>query len=57
MEVTRELSLPAPPDEEETRVVFELEQDGDGTRLTVTEAPTAGWGLALEVQALALVAA
>jgi uncharacterized protein YndB with AHSA1/START domain len=44
-------------DGDATQVVFELEEDADGTRLTVTEAPSAGWGAALELQALALVAA
>ena len=42
----------------ETIVVFELEEAGEGTRLTVTEAPTAaGWGSALELKALVAVAA
>jgi len=39
--------------EEETRVTFELEEDEDGTRLTVTEEPSAGWTAALELRALA----
>ena len=39
--------------EEETRVTFELEEAGDGTRLTVTEEPSAGWTTALELRALA----
>lgn len=42
---------------DESLVVFELEEDEEGTRLTVTEEPAAGWSSALELQALALVAA
>ena len=41
----------------ETSVTFELEEADDGTRLTVTESPSAGWATALELHALAAVAA
>ncbi|HEY6030354.1 MAG TPA: SRPBCC domain-containing protein [Gaiellaceae bacterium] len=38
---------------EETLVTFELEEDDEGTRLTVTESPSSGWTAALELHALA----
>ena len=45
------------PDGDETRVTFELEQEDDGTRLTVTEGRDAGWAPALELRAFAFAAA
>jgi uncharacterized protein YndB with AHSA1/START domain len=39
---------------DESRVVFELEEADDGTRLTITEEPTSGWSSALELSACAL---
>ena len=45
------------PDGGETRVTFDLEEADEGTRLTVTEAPGACWGLALELEARALAVA
>lgn len=38
---------------EETRVTFELDESDEGTRLTVTEEPSAGWSTALALQAFA----
>ena len=40
------------PDEGSSRVSIELEEIDLGTRVTVTEAPTAGWGSALALHAL-----
>lgn len=42
---------------DESRVVFELEEAADGTRLTITEEPTSGWSSALELRALAFACA
>jgi uncharacterized protein YndB with AHSA1/START domain len=42
---------------DESDVLFELAEDEEGTRLTVTEAPAAGWSAALELRALAFAAA
>ncbi len=42
---------------DESRVVFELEEADDGTRLTITEEPTSGWSTALELRALAFACA
>ena len=42
---------------DESRVLFELEEADDGTRLTITEEPTSGWGSALELRALAFACA
>jgi uncharacterized protein YndB with AHSA1/START domain len=44
-------------DGEETHVTFELEEADEGTLLTVTEGAGAGWAAALELRALATVAA
>jgi uncharacterized protein YndB with AHSA1/START domain len=44
-------------DGDETEVRFELEEDEQGTRLTVTEGAAAGWAAALELRALAFAAA
>lgn len=41
----------------ETSVTFELEEADEGTLLTVTESPGAGWTSALELRALAPLAA
>ncbi len=42
--------------EEESRVVLELEPVEEGTRPTVTEAPTGEWSAALELRALCVLA-
>ena len=42
---------------EDSRVVIELEEIPTGTRVTVIEAPTAGWSCALWLRAQALVTA
>jgi uncharacterized protein YndB with AHSA1/START domain len=42
---------------EGARVAIELEPIPDGTRVTVVEEPTAGWGAALELRAMAAVGA
>jgi uncharacterized protein YndB with AHSA1/START domain len=43
---------PSVADEGSSRVQIELEEIDDGTRVTVTETPTAGWASAIALRAM-----